>query len=143
MKGGGAEEGEAYWLPEGHEDLAAEGVEVVCRCGGVDYLPVAVVQLLLLKAGPVQRREHVRVVAAQLQEALQPRGRVLRAHALVTVGQQHDNAALTPPLVLTRADELVNDALCRGEGGNDALCRGAMIHCAGGSGAMMHCAGGQ
>ena len=40
---------------------------------------------------------------------------MLRSHSLVAVGQQHHESALPRPLVLTTADELVNDAL-RGEG---------------------------
>ena len=34
-------------------------------------------------------------------------------HALVAVGQQHDQVTLADPLALTAADELVNDALRR------------------------------
>ena len=36
---------------------------------------------------------------------------MLRSHSLVAVGQEEDQPTLTNPLVLTRADELVNDAL--------------------------------
>ena len=33
------------------------------------------------------------------------------SHSLVAVGEEEDDLALTNPLVLTRADELVNDTL--------------------------------
>ena len=40
-----------------------------------------------------------------------PRWRMFWSHSLVAVGEEEDEPALTNPLVLTRADELVNDTL--------------------------------
>lgn len=51
------------------------------------------------------------ILVGQLQESLQTSARVLWAHALVAVRQQHDEAGLTSPFGLTRRNELVNNAL--------------------------------
>ena len=63
-------------------------VEVGGR-GALDDLPVALVQLLHLEV--VALGEAVVVVVAALQEALDARARVLRAHACVT-SQHHAHA---------------------------------------------------
>jgi hypothetical protein len=51
------------------------------------------------------------VLGAQLQEALQTRGAVLRALPFVAVRQQHGQTAQATPLVLTAGDELVEHHL--------------------------------
>ncbi len=72
------------------------------------HLPAQEVEIL-------RRGRHVRdldvVLGAGLQEALEPRGRVLRALALVAVGEQQHDAAGALPLRLAADDELVDDHL--------------------------------
>ena len=51
------------------------------------------------------------VLGAELQKALETRRAVLRALALVAVGQQHGQATQARPFVLTAGDELVDDDL--------------------------------
>src|SRR5262249_55191146 len=47
----------------------------------------------------------------QLQEALEPRARMLRSLSLVAVGQEQDEAAHPLPFRFARGDELVDDDL--------------------------------
>uniref|UniRef100_A0A146YLN3 Uncharacterized protein n=1 Tax=Fundulus heteroclitus TaxID=8078 RepID=A0A146YLN3_FUNHE len=99
-------------LPEGQQDLPPQNVEVVPRTGAVHHDPVTVVELA---HGKVLRdvRHDVRVVVAHLEEPLGPSRRMFWTHSLHAVGQQQNDAVLPDPLGLTRADELVDDALRR------------------------------
>ena len=56
-------------------------------------------------------RELLRVVIAELEEALQTTARVLRTLAVETVRQAHNEARTLEPFALSGSDELVNDAL--------------------------------
>ena len=59
-----------------------------------------------------RRHAHLHVVlGAQLQEALEARGGMLRALAFVAVRQEQREAAQAAPLGLARSDELVDDDL--------------------------------
>ena len=49
--------------------------------------------------------------AAELEEPLEPRARVLRALSLVAVRQQQHDARVLPPLRAVGGDELVDDRL--------------------------------
>ena len=75
---------------------------------GVDDLHVAV---LVLPLNLLRRGVHMRVVVAQLQEALDAAARVLRALAVEPVGHAHDEARALEPLALAGGNELVDDAL--------------------------------
>ena len=81
----------------------------------VVYLTVAVMKLCCLKVWLGGIWQNVRVVFTELQEALHPPRRVLRAHSLIAMGQHQHNARLTHPFVLPGADKLVYDTL-PGEG---------------------------
>eukprot|EP00052_Salpingoeca_macrocollata_P008125 m.64631 g.64631 ORF g.64631 m.64631 type:complete len:448 (-) comp16441_c0_seq1:3093-4436(-) len=97
-------------LAEVAVQLAAQDVKVVGGGGAVGHLPVGVLDLQL-SGGVMQQGLGIvlLVVAAQLQEAFQAAGRVLRTHALVAVRQQHHQAGLRAPLDLARRQEVVND----------------------------------
>jgi len=89
-------------------DLATEGVEVVGGGGAVDDLHVAV---LMLSGQLLERGELVGVVIAHLEVTLDTGARVLGTLTIVTVGQQHGKTSALEPLLFTRGDELINDAL--------------------------------
>ena len=78
-------------LAEVAADLAAQRVEVL--------------------RGRRQVRDLQVVLGAELQEALEPRARVLGALALVAVRQEHDQTRRAAPLLLAARDELVDDDL--------------------------------
>ena len=97
-------------LPEVTVDLPAQDMEVVARRRHVDDLHVAVLDLARLL---VAFWEDVRVVIAQLQEALDARRRVLWALAVVPMRERERQSGALQPLALARADELVNHDLGR------------------------------
>lgn len=79
--------------------LAAKDVEVVDGGRAVDDLPVGGLDLgaEVAPGEPValiHGRHGVRVFVRHLQEAFDARGRVLRALAVIAVGQQHCQAGL-------------------------------------------------
>src|SRR6266852_6708286 len=71
--------------------LAAQHVEILCRGRGLANLHV--------------------VFRSELHEALQARAGMLRSLALVAMRQKHHQTGRKVPLVLARADELVDDHL--------------------------------
>ena len=71
--------------------LRAQHVEVVRRRGGLDD-------------------PHV-VLGGQLQVTLDARARVVGSLTLIAVGEEHDERAALAPLLLGRADKLVDDRL--------------------------------
>lgn len=99
-------------LAERQRDLAAQDVVIVGWGRAVGDDPVDVVQL---PDGEVVGlwREVVRVVGRHLQEPFQAGRRVLGAHALHAVRQQHHQARLAHPLRLAARHELVDNALRR------------------------------
>ena len=99
-------------LAEGQLGLTTQQVHHVGGRGRIGHDHVDVVQLLHGRVLVVRRRRYlVRIVVAELEEALEARRRVLGSHALVAVRQEHDEAGLARPLGLTGGDELIDDAL--------------------------------
>lgn len=104
----GLGEGQDQRLAELAVDLATEDVEVLGRGGSVDDLHVAV---LVLAGELLGRGVDVRVIIAQLEVTLNTRGRVLGALAVITVGEGHNETGTLEPLLLTRGEELIDNAL--------------------------------
>lgn len=88
--------------------LATKNMEDVRGLSHADDLHVAV---LVLAVQLVSRGEDARLLVAQLQPALHTAGGVLRALAVVTVGQRNNQTGTLQPLRFTSSNELINDAL--------------------------------
>lgn len=88
-------------------------MEEVARGGAVDNNPIAVIQLIDVEIGFFKVWQDVWVIVAHLQEPLWAGGGMFWTHALHAMGQQQHDAILPHPLGLSRADELVDDALGR------------------------------
>lgn len=70
-------------------DLSSQDVEVISRCGHVDKLHVAVLDL---SRDLVLVRVDIRMVVAQLQESLNAGGRVLGSLSVVSVWKRQCQA---------------------------------------------------
>ena len=96
-------------LAEFAVDLAHEDVEVVGGGGAVDDLPVGVLDL---HAGLFRHVGHdVLVVVCALEEALDAAGAVVRALAVVAVGKEEGEAALTQPFGFSAGNEVIDGYL--------------------------------
>jgi len=98
-------------LAEAHFHLAAQTMEEIRGRGQVGHNPVDVHQLAGHKVGITGIRIDIRIIVAHLQEALNPPGGVLRAHAFHAVRQEQHNTGLAHPLGLATGYESVDDAL--------------------------------
>mmetsp|Transcript_5283 Transcript_5283/g.16144 ORF Transcript_5283/g.16144 Transcript_5283/m.16144 type:complete len:212 (+) Transcript_5283:115-750(+) len=85
-------------------------MEVIGWGGDVHDSPVG---SLCLPLAANDLGETILIIVAHLQEPLESGGGVLGALALVAVREQHDEATLAQPLLLSRREELVDHALRR------------------------------
>jgi len=89
-------------------NLATEDVEQVGRGGHAGNLHVAV---LVLTVQLVGLGEDTGLLVAKLEPTLHASRRVLRALAVITVRQRHNQTGTLQPLGFTGGDELINDTL--------------------------------
>ncbi len=96
-------------LAEAAVELATKNVEIVSGRSAVGHSPVGLLALALARGvGSEGRGNLVLGLVAHLQEALDAAARVLGAHALVPVRQQHHQPRLRAPLLLARRNKVVD-----------------------------------